>query len=296
MDTARQVIRWSLPGWMAYFFFVIFITITFLVCGKDQQIYIALLKKANDFSVPLSIATIPLGFFVYQIYYWLYWYAPVPYFVGRFVLNPVDRGREILDAVKEQIDFKMLFDHPLNPTEEVYQPRKFLFSHLRCKSARVMQKYRENWHLSDSVWYFALADERYKSTAEFLEKRNQMIGDIYHSLGASYTALIIALFSYLALFAYVTVIEIMPCLSDFALLLSTGTPTAYLAGVLKLVCAVSLRVLVVTLNSAIFVAIFKVFNSGRMASFDALLSLKHDVITTVLLDKPKASEVAQQMV
>jgi hypothetical protein len=294
MDTARQIVRWALPAWITYFFLVFFILVTFLTCDRDQMVYIEILRKANELLVPLGVATVPLGFLIYQAYYWLYWYARIPHIVGRFLVNPVDRGSEILDGVSEHVDFKSLFDHPLIQTRDPYQRRRILLFHPRFKDAKVMQEYRQNWHLSDSVWYWALADERYESTAEFLEKRNQMISDIYHSLGACYTGLLMAFVVYLLLFACVTLSAIPIRLGEFITLLQTGAPITWLLAISNLAWTLLLRTCSVVLNSLVFVAVFGLFRGGRMASFDALLSLKRDVITTVLLDKPRANKAADR--
>jgi hypothetical protein len=283
MDTARQVIRWALPAWVACFFWILFISVTFLICDRDQRIYIELLTKMQEFIVPLGVATIPMGFLIYQVYYWLYWYAPIPYFIGRFAIDPVDRGKEILAWVEEHVDFGELFGHSLNPTEEPYKRGKL---GILRKDTRVMRSYRENWHLSDSAWYLALADERCETTAELLEKRNQLLGDIYHSLGASYTALTLAFVAYLFLFAYVTFIELPPGLIKSYFNLSTRIPKVCMRTIAELILALFLRIISVLLNCAIFVAIFRTFKGGRMASFDALLSLKRNVITNVLLNRP----------
>src|SRR5574341_655890 len=110
MDTARQIVRWALPGWMAVLFWTGFIAVNMLIHGQGQPIYIAVLKKMSDLVIPLGVAAIPLGFITYQVYYWMYWYVPIPSIARRKFIDPVDRGREILSGVKGQIDFKEIFD------------------------------------------------------------------------------------------------------------------------------------------------------------------------------------------
>ncbi|MFB0546208.1 MAG: hypothetical protein ACETWB_04805, partial [Anaerolineae bacterium] len=95
-------------------------------------------------------------------------------------------------------------------------------------------------------------------------------------------------------FAYVTAIEIPPCFSNFATLLKSGTPLACLVESLRMGWALFLRIVSISLNLFLSIWIFNMFKGGRMASFDALLSLKHDVITTVLLGKPEAAKAAEQ--
>lgn len=56
--------------------------------------------------------------------------------------------------------------------------------------------------------------------AEFLEKRHQFLGDIYHSLGACYTALAVAYLGYLFTFGYISLVETLTFLSGLTPLLS----------------------------------------------------------------------------
>ncbi len=283
MDTARQVIRWALPGWIALLFWTGFIAVNTALHGQNQMIYLSILKGVSDFLLPLAAIAIPVGFVIYQLYYWVYWYAPVPSLFGRKFIDPVDRGKEILDAVKDQVDFKQIFDDPLlkDIPERAFEKRgRFYY-----KSTRIMAQYRKNWHLSDSAWYLALSDERYKNTAEFLEKRNQLLGDIYHSLGACYYAVTLAFLGYSLVFGYVSLVEAGAFFSRRA---SLASSTAIIQ---EIIVPVILRLMSFTVNSAIFLLGTRILRGGRMASFDALLTLKHDVITNVMLDRPtKASK------
>jgi hypothetical protein len=276
MDTGRQVIRWALPGWMAFIFWTIFMSVNTLVHGQNQSIYLEILKKVNELIIPLAAASIPLGFILYQLYYWVYWFGSIPFPVGNKFIEPLDRGKEILAGVKDSVDFKEIFDNPLKDTPPTALKKSgFIY----YKSTEIMEKYRQNWHLSESAWYLALSDERYKNTAEFLEKRNQMLGDIYHSLGACYHALALAYGGYFIVFLYISYLEINTFLAGLTNLFS-------IAMILIIGKATILRFSSLLLNAAIFLAVFDMFKKGRIASFDALLVLKHDVITNVMLDRP----------
>lgn len=265
MDTARQIVRWALPGWITFLFWGGFIIVGVLLHGDNQIMYQQLLHDINALLLLLGVISIPLGFITYQLYYWLYWYVPIPSIARKKFVDPLDRGKEILSGVKD-VDFYKIFGSSINDDTPKTAFRKWGF--IYYKSIEVMRKYRENWHLSDSVWYLALADDRYKNTAGFLEKRNQFLGDIYHSLGACGIGLIIAYSGYLFTAIYVLYSELN--------VINTGDFNR----------AIILRVVSLFINSIILIVVSRIFKGGRMASFEALLQLKHDVITNVLLDRP----------
>jgi len=286
MDTARQIIRWALPGWTAILFWTGFIAVNTFLHGQSQTICLGILQKVNDLLLPLAGIAIPLGFIIYQLYYWVYWDVPVPYLFRGIFINPRDRGREVLKDVEGHVDFKQIFDHALIDAPKVPIVKKWGL--IPYKSRKVMMQYRQNWHLADSAWYLALSDERYKNTAEILEKRHQFLSDIYHSLSACYTALAVAYLGYISTFGYISLVEAHTFLSRLTLLLSRTTATQGLivttiATILK---ATILRLVSFTINATILYSATRMFRSGRTASYTALTSLKHNVITNVMLSKP----------
>lgn len=280
MDSGRQVIRWALPGWIAFMFWTMFIAIDTIFHGQNQPLYLTILRKMNSLVIPLSVASIPLGFVFYQLYYWVYWYLPFPSISNpmsnRKIIDPIDRGKQILVDLIGRVDFKVVFENPLIQSE----PTAFKkWGPLYIKSIEVMRDYRQNWHLSDSAWYLALSDERFKNVVDFLEKRNQMLSDIYHSLGACYQALVFSFCFYLVALGWITLIDIRMFFENQTALISFSTALIVLWGIF-------IRLLSFSINTGIFYFAFSMFKGGRIASFDALLTLKHDVITNVLLDRP----------
>jgi len=278
MDTARQVIRWALPGWMAVLFWTGFVAVSTFIHGQNQPLCLGILSRVKDLLLPLGVITIPFGFTIYQLYHWLYWSVPIPSLFRRTFIDPGDRGKAILDPVKDCADFERIFDKRL--VDAPPDPFK-KWGPIWYKSPKVMRDYRENWHLADSAWYLALSDERYKNTAEFLEKRHQFLGDIYHSLGACYVALAIAYPFYILTLGYITFAEARTFFSGLMPLLLSAATTRQV-----ILTATVLRLISLTINSAITLVAFRMFRFGRMASFDALLDLKGDVITNVMLNKP----------
>jgi hypothetical protein len=235
----------------------------------------------NSLLIPLGIASVPLGFVFYQLYYWIYWDFPVPSVFNpissRKIIDPVDRGQEILRDVRDKVDFKIIFENAILKTNPTPFKKWKWFIYLKSRS--VMYEYRQNWHLSDSAWYLALSDERYKNTVELLERRNQMLSDIYHSLGACYQALVLSYFLYLIAAGWIAVIDFRTFIAAQKILFSSAT-------VLIVIWEIILRLISLGINTTLFYLAFTMFKGGRIASFDALLTLKHDVITNVLLNKP----------
>jgi len=110
MDSARQLIRWGLPGWMTLLFLTLFILIellfeswgrtsTDLFASLRGGSYVQILKLIDNNLLALGVVSIPFGFLIHQLYYWMYWYAPVPSLFGTRIVDPVDRGREILHGL-----------------------------------------------------------------------------------------------------------------------------------------------------------------------------------------------------
>lgn len=275
MDTARQVIRWALPGWVMYLFLLIFIAINFILPGPINHIYLRILEQVPSLLVPLGVASIPLGFLIYQFYHWAYWYLPLPALGDKKLIDPIDRGRTILSSIESKLDIEALYGYDLIDAEET--PFKKVWWIFYFKSISIMDKYRKNWHLSDSLWYLALTDPRYKASSEFLEKRNQMLGDIYHSLGACYQAVGAAFIIYFSIFLYVSFKETIELYNNFYTVFSDQTVLLIFEGVI-------LRIISLSLNVSIIILMIVILQKGRKTSFEALLALKHDVITQVMLN------------
>lgn len=217
MDSGRQLIRWALPGWIVFMFLVMFIFVDMVFHDQNRLIYLDVLKKMSNQVIPLGVASIPLGFIIYQLYHWAYWFIPIPSFSRFAVADPGDRGLTILSGVKDSVDFKKIFGYSISITPPSALKKWFV---LYYKDTKVMDNYRKNWHLSDSAWYLALSDGRYKDTLEYLEKRNQMLSDIYHSLGACTVAVVLGYFFYTIIYVY---IDFNAVVSSLGILSSQGS-------------------------------------------------------------------------
>jgi hypothetical protein len=254
MNSSRQLIRWGLPGWICCLFLILFIIITFITNNYNLWWFINKFEKFSGILIMLAAVSIPIGFIIYQFYYCLYWYIPIPLLFGKFTNNPNDRGKEILSGVSHFLNFKELFNVNLEDTpidENPAYPGNKWYS---WKSIQIMNKFRSNWQLSDSVWYYSLKYMKNNSIVQLLEHRNQMISDIYHSLGASYTALTFSFIIYLFL--------LQPIIAE-SKLHNIWMP--------------------IMINLILFITVFLMLRREREASYQSLLYLKQGLISSTLL-------------
>ena len=187
MNTARQIIRWAIPGWLTIMFFISFVVITLLVNSEwDQLTFVetSFLSHFIGVFIPIGIIAIPFGFVIFQLYYWMYWHAPVPSFAQRFIFSN-DRARDILGDVEDHPVIKRKFHREIVKGADVAYERGKPF-----RSSKIMDNYRENWSLLESIWYYCLNKSKYENVKNYLEVRVQCLSDIYHSLGASMVSLV----------------------------------------------------------------------------------------------------------
>src|SRR6478735_6636272 len=103
MDTARQVLRFSIPGSVTLMLGTAFLIISRLLQG-DSWDGIASAVRGNVSAVIAIFASIPLGFLIYQVYYSTYraFVWPWPWRWGRRHLwVRVDRGAQVLEDLPE---------------------------------------------------------------------------------------------------------------------------------------------------------------------------------------------------
>lgn len=212
MNSARQILRYSIPGSI----FLIHAVACYLIYQRIQGVPIV------DASLPIRegiggliaiLATIPLGFVLYQTYYFLYQplIRPWPFrWDGRLVRN--DRGGEILESLEaEQIaEFKAVFDcevrigerHVVVPEDgglvaklmhrtgiqEIAGPFKKLPMEGKARQLAYEDLWYTNWDVLRAVVDIAGS----LPEGEQVKSEYTSLSDIYHSLGAARTAVIAA--------------------------------------------------------------------------------------------------------
>jgi hypothetical protein len=196
MDTARQVVRWSIPGWVFLFVLALLQATTWFVEGNSPS---SILQAEAPLLTPAAIAAVvtagvPLGFILYQIYY--SWYGKVlPFgFVNR------DRGADILLALSPEVRNTLCsIDGTMPDLEEMSDPvRSFLLPYpfRRLKrvyrnalgAARFEAKAHDNWDLI-RFWLHRVS---LINKAELLKSEVTTLADIYHAVGAARTALLLS--------------------------------------------------------------------------------------------------------
>jgi hypothetical protein len=252
MDTARQIIRWSVPGWVFFLFLFMFDGVT-LIFGQRPALWEAV-KANKDLLVAITAAGLPIGFLLSQVYSWVYWVFPFPAIVG--VGTPHDRARDILRDVMDDIDWEEMLgvgrvldkQTPLTPTRWL----KTRFITIGVKDPATMVRYRYNWLLQEFLWQKTLLE----NDAEWLDETAAHYSDIYDSLGTTRWSLVLAFLVHTLRHVYLT----------------PGQPLMAQWSDVK-------WWLLLTVNLILVTFLFRALTSARYEVLEALIQFKHDFIT-----------------
>lgn len=198
MDTSRQVLRWSIPGWLFLFLSIVFGWIGIRTNGlANLQSLFSLVpsqKYGVEIAALLAAAGVPLGFIIYQIYFYMYG-SVLP-----FSLVNIDRGIDILgglpaetleritDEIGIQVDTAEMTEEVKIPL--LHAPLHRLKKPYRNKKDRSIYeaRLRANWEIVRS--YLTRISVHTKTSD--VSKEFICLSDIYHSLGASRVGLLLA--------------------------------------------------------------------------------------------------------
>jgi len=255
VDSARQLIRWSVPG--GVFMLLGFTTalITGVIWSRHEVAGLIGDPSLAAMAVVAGAASVPIGFTIYQIYFVVFQEINFP--LARRWLLPTDRGLEIL----RQLDPSAVAFIASNCRTGID-----LWSDRYRKKGQI-RRYREareqNW--SAIQWLLAthLDDADARARTEYTN-----LSDIYHSLGASRMAVALACVSYTSLFTY---LYHDPALNDLPRALATG-------------CLVI----------ALFVASFVVFHVGRFYAHTSLVRILTNLLHTALCRDGESWEGVQK--
>lgn len=228
MDTGRQIIRWSIPGTV---FLACFLASQIVFISINNPSLIGSLFGAKDtaeYAIPyvlLISAIIPLGFIIYQIYYWSYGNVlALLHFVA------IDKGAIILGHMKPET-LRRIFENQTSRTFshiernvvpltvgqfDVKEPDHYSYivdlkwlQKLLPQFRKLKSEYRNSagrreyrlhffghWDMVRS-WLQARDDERLRT-----EYTNHF--DIFHSLGACSVAILLATLSSLTSLFFLT--------------------------------------------------------------------------------------------
>jgi len=245
MDAAGQAVRWTIPGWLFILFLFMFEGPRILF-GQPSGLWEAV---AGDGRLLLGIAAagLPIGFLIYQIYFWMYWVVPVPGVLG--VGQPLNRAEEILKDVLPDLDLRNLAEREWEETEDTpLRPAKFgpiTVGFVRVKDRSIMMDYRNNWLLVNFLWHRMIVERQ----AHSLERVASGLHDIYHSLGTA----------------------------RWAVLLGFGLHTVVTVVSNRSLCTQAWLALLV--NGFLTVLFFRAFHAARYDTLAAIIQFKHDFLT-----------------
>lgn len=220
MDSARQIIRWSLPGLVLIVnLFALHALWTFLVYRRPPWSFID--STTTPAVVAIIAGGLPVGFLLYQLYY--HNYRPVGGF--RFLTGTVvvplffrrDRGGDMLRRFRENhgnfeviawVDARIVDRNAFETqTEGVVLKRRFGFflqpeihlcsnssasAAIRCQQCikAYSSRSENNWTLFQSLLdYCSAADER-----RWLKSEYTSGSDLYHGLGSARSAVLVSLY------------------------------------------------------------------------------------------------------
>lgn len=187
MDTARQLVRWSIPGAV----FLLYVSL-FTSALREWAGISATIDGVSP--AALVFASVPVGFVLYQVYF-------LGYERGRKYLPPVDRGQHVLHRVAQElgddIDFGTALAEltgwstkNLAPDQHTEVWRRLGSRPIyRLKLSTNMQAYRrartDNLAVASVLTDYIDAG----NGSPYLRREYTSLADIYHSQGACRTAL-----------------------------------------------------------------------------------------------------------
>jgi hypothetical protein len=212
MDTARQILRFSIPGSI----FLLHTVACYLVFRSIQGVPFAEASASlrDNISGAIAVlAAIPVGFVIYQIYYFNY--APVIGFWpkgwnGRFVRK--DRGGQILKNLEadQLATLESIFNRPIQiePAHCVVPDGESLLQKLMHRTgvleiagpqkdlpmtdkARQLA-YEDLWYTHWDLLRSAVDIAGSHPDSEQVKTEYTNLSDIYHSLGAARSAVLLA--------------------------------------------------------------------------------------------------------
>lgn len=186
-----KLARWIIPGWVVMLSFALFLLVDFLFShtwpvkiDSTWQTFLQTLDPISGILVALilAIAGVPLGFIIYQVYFFLRWNSP---FARDGLLPPFFPGRmdELKDAWR---------DIPVSGLEKGGAWRR---KYIKSPLFRWQHSYRA-WY-QESLFFEAVQKLDSTFSGASVYSRHLYLYEIMHTLGASLVALYIAFAGYI---------------------------------------------------------------------------------------------------
>lgn len=186
-----KLARWVIPGWISILSLFIFFLIdgSFTVAGKPKIFnsvseLFQLLPYTNDFltAILLAASGIPLGFSIYQFYFFLRWNSP---FSRDGLLSPLLPGRKsdlahsIRDISQEELSVSMDWRRTWVNNPFFEYDHKFRWRYIELLFTEAAQ----------------VIDTNLKGLSVY--SRHRYLHEVVHTLGASIIAIYVGFFGYL---------------------------------------------------------------------------------------------------
>lgn len=219
MDTARQVLRFSIPGSVTLLAIAGFLVLGRLLQGDSWEA-VGEAVAENVSAVVAIVAAIPIGFLIYQIYYATYravvWpWRPRPLQRDMRWVR-IDRGAQVLSLLpgEQRQRIEALFDvelhlQPILERENSWLGRRahafrltdeFINESQATALERYRKRWQENWNIVRAL--VELSDGSAHGGA--IRSEYTTLSDIYHALGACRAGVQLAwVVSFIASVAYV---------------------------------------------------------------------------------------------
>jgi len=189
---ANKFLRWSIPGWVAILTAIIFVALDVVSpINGTTRIFNSLSDLLHAIGggdalaniLIVALAGIPLGFLIYQFYFFVRWNSPFskkglfpPFIVGR----EADLQRTLRDIPKDRLNFDQVFwrQNWLNKPAYDYD-HSFKWQYIESLFTEITQK----------------IDTKYRGVNIY--KRYRYLLDMMHTLGSSLVGTYLGFFIYL---------------------------------------------------------------------------------------------------
>jgi hypothetical protein len=208
VDSARQVVRWTIPGAVYVLFLMIYQLLTAL--SRDQSFQVlSTIPNFKDTAVGLALgllSSMPIGFILYQFYYWAYRKG-----VLLFVFVRSDCGADVLQEIPHEVREALRKTTNIRPALQTMYTRRWIlgdrFSVLMLKpphrNLNGRREYADNRHRNWVLVSALLNMVAMRTGFNDIKEEHARAADVYHGQGAARTGLGFALVSYLAYNCYV---------------------------------------------------------------------------------------------
>jgi hypothetical protein len=198
LDTARQVLRFSIPGSITLLAIAGYLVLGRLLQG-DSWDAVGQAVAENVSAVVAIVAAIPAGFLIYQIYYSTYravvWpWRPRPFKDGKRWVR-IDRGRQILALLPpdQQASVGKLFNVVLQLDSILDQEQSWLGKRAHAFSLKYeywakgpdpLDRYRDRWQENWNIVRALVEISDSTDAGAAIRSEYMTLSDIYHALGA----------------------------------------------------------------------------------------------------------------